>query len=236
MDLILVKLNDEQIIKAKEINGRRKLITHALIAGDFGTRFGTEKQCRSYYSAWSDIFSHLFNECYETEHHEISQYTCAGNVILKLVEANKKHTFFDKGGTMTKQERTDLYIDFLSEEGYRPKTDEYGDIDFKYQGCTYTIEIDDDDENFFSLVAYVHSIDDNEDMANVYQAINQANTAIKVAKVVILDSCVIVRVQQFLSSPELFKNQFDRCVAALDICIESFFDAMQKETKEKNTN
>jgi hypothetical protein len=231
MDLILAKLNDEQIIKAKEINGRRKLITHALIAGDFGTRFGTEKQCRSYYSAWSDIFSHLFNECYETEHHEISQYTCAGNVILKLVEANKKHTFFDKGETMTKQERIELYKEYLEEEGYRPKIDEEGDLEFKYQGCRIMLQVDDDDENFFCLfVAY--SIDEDEDIMNVYQAVNEANKLTRVAKATVGESCIIICTEQFLSSPELFKDQFDRCVISLDVCTESFYDALHKETEE----
>ena len=35
-DLTLVALNQEQITKAKEVNGKRKQITHAVICGPYG--------------------------------------------------------------------------------------------------------------------------------------------------------------------------------------------------------
>lgn len=44
-DLTLVTLSPEQIAKAKETNGARKKITHALICGPHGQMFGTEAQC-----------------------------------------------------------------------------------------------------------------------------------------------------------------------------------------------
>ena len=43
-DLILVVLDTEQITKAKDENGKRKQITHALVVGNYGVMFGTEKQ------------------------------------------------------------------------------------------------------------------------------------------------------------------------------------------------
>ncbi|MFQ2347694.1 MULTISPECIES: hypothetical protein [Aeromonas] len=49
-DLILVVLDVEQIAKAKDENGKRKQITHALVVGNYGVMFGTEKQCMKYYS------------------------------------------------------------------------------------------------------------------------------------------------------------------------------------------
>ena len=59
-DLVLVTLTKEQIAKAKEANGPRKRITHALLCGPYGQMFGTENQCWKYYAAWSEIFSELF--------------------------------------------------------------------------------------------------------------------------------------------------------------------------------
>jgi len=56
----LVKLTAGQIALAKEANGRKKQITHAVVCDNFGQLFGTEKQCRKYYSAWSNIFPHIF--------------------------------------------------------------------------------------------------------------------------------------------------------------------------------
>ena len=51
-DLILVKLSPDQIAAAKEANGRRRRITHALLCGPYGQRFDTERQCRRYFEAW----------------------------------------------------------------------------------------------------------------------------------------------------------------------------------------
>ena len=42
-DLTLVALNQEQITKAKEVNGKRKQITHAVPTGSFSERKHTAK-------------------------------------------------------------------------------------------------------------------------------------------------------------------------------------------------
>ena len=46
-NLTLVTLTADQIANAKEANGQRKRITHALICGPYGQKFGTEKQCEN---------------------------------------------------------------------------------------------------------------------------------------------------------------------------------------------
>ncbi len=86
--LILVALNQEQISKAKEVNGNRKQITHALICGPFGQIFGTEKQCMKYYSAWIEVFPLLFDKGIETDSHEISDYRSTFNLVNKLISAH----------------------------------------------------------------------------------------------------------------------------------------------------
>ena len=73
-NLVLVTLNQDQIDKAKEVNGKRKQITHALICGPHGQIFGTEKQCRKYYSAWVNTFPYLFDKGVEYNEYEISKY------------------------------------------------------------------------------------------------------------------------------------------------------------------
>ena len=45
--LILVTLNPEQIAKAKEANGKRKRITHALLCGHIMDRFSERKSSAS---------------------------------------------------------------------------------------------------------------------------------------------------------------------------------------------
>lgn len=89
-DLVLVALDADQIAKAKDENGKRKQITHALVVGNYGVMFGTEKQCMKYYSAWKDIFKDLFGKCYETDQYYLTTYTSSGNVVMDLVEESDR--------------------------------------------------------------------------------------------------------------------------------------------------
>lgn len=105
-DLVLVALDADQIYEAKEANGKRQQITHALVVGKHGVMFGTEKQCMKYYSAWKDIFKGLFKRCYETDRYSLSTYMCSGNVVMNLIEESEK----DKPK-----------IDFIGEQAEREK-------------------------------------------------------------------------------------------------------------------
>lgn len=87
-DLVLVSLNQQQIEKAKEKNGTRKQITHGLFCGPYGQIFGTEKQCRKYFSVWVNIFSFIFEEGVETEIYEISNYESTFNLVNKLIDVH----------------------------------------------------------------------------------------------------------------------------------------------------
>ena len=100
-DLTLVALNREQIAKAKEVNGKRKQITHAVICGPYGQLFGTEKQCLKYYSAWAparrievapgkkvSIFPNLFGRAVRTDNYEISDFESTFNLVNKLIVLN----------------------------------------------------------------------------------------------------------------------------------------------------
>lgn len=90
-DLVLVSLNDVQISKAKEVNGKRRQITHALVCGKFGVMFGTEKQCKKYYLVWKEIFKSLFGRCYESSNYDLTTYECSGNVVMELIAESDKH-------------------------------------------------------------------------------------------------------------------------------------------------
>ena len=87
-ELVLVSLNEEQSAKAKQVNGNRKQITHALLCGPHGQIFGTKKQCFKYYSAWKEVFPELFSKGVETKSYEIVDYVSTFNLVNKLIEAN----------------------------------------------------------------------------------------------------------------------------------------------------
>ena len=84
-DLVLVRLTAEQISLAKQANGPRLKITHALLCGSYGQMFGTEKRCAEYYEAWKHIFRHLFCEVYKAEAHPIRCYESTFNLVMSLI-------------------------------------------------------------------------------------------------------------------------------------------------------
>jgi len=86
--LILVTLSKKQIEKAKEINGARKKITHALLCGSLGQMFGTEKQCKKYYFVWNNIFPLVFEKGIETSNYEISYFNSTPGLVNIILEKN----------------------------------------------------------------------------------------------------------------------------------------------------
>lgn len=89
--LILAKLSDEQVAKAKNKNGERKKITHVLLCGDYGQRFGTEKQCLKYYNAWKDIFKELFESSSKSESIDtIPNYETTFDLVNTLMKEHDK--------------------------------------------------------------------------------------------------------------------------------------------------
>ena len=94
-DLILVRLTPEQIAQAKAANGARRQITHALICGRFGQRFGTKLQCRKYFDAWNPanelaIFPGLFGRAVELDDYEIADFSDTFNLVNRLIDAQDR--------------------------------------------------------------------------------------------------------------------------------------------------
>ena len=87
-DLVLVTLNADQTAKAKEANGKRKRITHALICGPYGQMFGTENQCMKYYSVWVEIFPFLFSRGVKTDNYEITDFKTTPELVHRLFDAH----------------------------------------------------------------------------------------------------------------------------------------------------
>lgn len=109
-DLVLIALNGDQISRAKDVNGKRKQITHALVCGKYGVMFGTEKQCRKYYSAWKEIFKNLFGKCYESDDYDLNIYECSGNIVMDLIaESDKRKPKIDFIGEALKKEKKSFW-------------------------------------------------------------------------------------------------------------------------------
>lgn len=101
-NLTLVTLNSEQIVRAKEVNGGRKQITHALICGPHGQLFGTEAQCLKYFEVWDpayrfevspgkfkSMFPNLFDKAVRTGDFKITDFESTWNLTDKLIKASE---------------------------------------------------------------------------------------------------------------------------------------------------
>lgn len=100
-NLTLVRLTADQIVRAKEVHGSRKRITHALICGPYGQMFGTEKQCLKYFTVWDpayrfevspgkfrSIFPNLFDKAVKTDTYDIDDYKSTPELTDILINAN----------------------------------------------------------------------------------------------------------------------------------------------------
>ena len=87
-NVLLVKLNAEQIKLAKHENGERTQISHAVVCGKYGQLFGTEKQCRKYYEVWKRIFPYLFAGGIEVDDFNITDYESTLDTMV-LIHAHR---------------------------------------------------------------------------------------------------------------------------------------------------
>jgi hypothetical protein len=130
---------------------------------------------------------------------------------------------------MTKQERAEMYREYLTEEGYAPKIDDDGDVVFKFEGRGYFLAVDEEDEAFFRLVfPNFWSIESDYEREKVASAALRATAMTKVAKVFPVRDDTWASIEMFCSPPEVFKTVFRRSLTALQAGVENFREAMQE--------
>ena len=126
------------------------------------------------------------------------------------------------------QEKTQMYIDFLKGEGYGPTLDKDGDVQFKYEGKSYYIDVNDDDRYFRLVFPAFWSIDSEEELARVLIACDHATNATKVVKVATIGKHkdVSAGAEIFLSEPGDFKAVFQRCLNAIQGAVRYYKEKM----------
>ena len=85
--LVFVRLNGEQIVRAREANEKPKGITHALVCGRYGRMFGTEKQCQKHYKLWRGEFAPRFSGSFRTSSYSIKDFESTSDLRMRLVNA-----------------------------------------------------------------------------------------------------------------------------------------------------
>ena len=129
----------------------------------------------------------------------------------------------------SKAQLQQVYSDYLREEGFSPKVDSDGDVQFKFEGSNYFIAVDEKDPMYFALVyANFWEIEDAAERAKVLEAANHVCRNQKVVKVYALESNVWASIEIFLPSTDQFKPVFNRALRALQDGKNKFVDQMRQ--------
>lgn len=129
----------------------------------------------------------------------------------------------------TKAELQQMYVTFLKGEGYSPEVDRDGDVNFKFEGVTYFIAVDEKDSAYFRLVCYPFwKIDGQAELERSLVAADYATRKTKVAKVYIVNDRVWTATEIFVASPGDFRAVFKRCLTALPASVTNFATRMRE--------
>lgn len=120
-----------------------------------------------------------------------------------------------------------LYMDYLGEEGYRPEIDSDGDVQFKAEGQTFFIDVDEDDIEYFAVMLFnIWEIESEEERAKALEACNAVNSNAKVIKGQIINDYIWLSAEVFVADPEDFKGIFDRIMSAFSAAQDTVVESM----------
>ena len=118
---------------------------------------------------------------------------------------------------VTKKSLQDLYMGFLTQEGYQPQIDSDGDVAFKREGRNYFINIDAADPKFVRIVLPgFWVIKDESERLRALAAAEHATCTMKAAKVFTIKSRVWAAVDVSMEKPEDLKPLLGRSLILLD--------------------
>lgn len=123
-----------------------------------------------------------------------------------------------------------LYMGFLAKEGYQPTVDSDGDVQFKAEGKTYFIDVNEKDLMYFNLVLpNIWPIESEPERAQVLAAADAANRTCKATKVFMVRDNVWIGIELFVETPEDFVKVFKRSMTGIQCGVKTFVETMRGE-------
>jgi hypothetical protein len=122
----------------------------------------------------------------------------------------------------------DLHVEFLAEQGFRPKVDEEGDIHFRYEGRHHFIMETADEHYFHLLFPNFFPLAGEAEAAEAALAASAASRATKVAKVYLnpAQDNVTASVELLVAQPADVHEHFVRCLGILGTATGKFLEEM----------
>ncbi len=121
----------------------------------------------------------------------------------------------------------ELMLEFLREEGFCPKENEYG-LDFKCEGKNFVFLYDEEDDQYFRLMMpnIFEVTEENEDA--VFKALNETNASIKVIKAYTpVPHSVWVGFEVLLDSTPVLDDIVPRGINMLRAAQQKFYESLQ---------
>lgn len=124
-----------------------------------------------------------------------------------------------------------LYLDYLAEQGFRPKVDEDGDVHFLFEGRHYYIMKTEEEGFFHLLFPNFFLLADEAQVAHATIAASAASRATRIAKVYLnpgLDN-VTASVELLVNGPADVQDKFLRCLDIIGSATRQFAEAMSAQ-------
>ena len=122
----------------------------------------------------------------------------------------------------------DLMEQFLKEEGFCPKQEEFG-LAFKCEGKSFLFIYDDDDEQYFRLMMPCIFDMTEENREVVLHAMNEVNSSVKVIKAyTMLENEVWLGFEILVDSTPVVGDLVPRALAMLNGGARRFFEVLQE--------
>ena len=97
-------------------------------------------------------------------------------------------------------------LDFLTEEGFRPRLDEDGDVYFKYQGMTYVVITRGNEPTVLQiLLPYFWPLEDTGARLRAMEAAMDAHKQVRIGRIIVWDDNVSATVNAYLPDEDSFK-------------------------------
>jgi hypothetical protein len=136
----------------------------------------------------------------------------------------------DADDSSTEAALQNRYLAFLREEGYTPSISSSGNVQFKIQGKSYYIVIDEDDEEYFTLLyPNFWSANTAQKRRQATMAASYASNRTKVARVYLgTNNYVSATSEVFLNDPDDYRYIFARMLRTITTAVEFFEEYLDK--------
>lgn len=132
---------------------------------------------------------------------------------------------------MSDQSKAQIYMDILTEEGFRPNLDKDGDVVFKFEGGNYCIFAEESDLQYFRLTYPAFwSIESAQERALMLESAASVNAQMKVTKIYPVQDDTWAAIELYMVKVEDFRHILNRSLNNLQESVRKFNDLMRANT------